>query len=1146
MKHALGMKFVMARAEAERKHALSPAIGEEHVFLALLKLAEIKAEDYYTGPEAILAAANQDIAAVREIMAKNHISTARVRAQLRQMVSGKTNIDEQQLGDRMAAAEKLSEKEGSERLTAKNMLLAILDDPSDMIAQFCPIKKPIKKEKAENKPQPGTGASLLPELTARIRSMRAQLLSTVFGQDHVVHAFAEGLFAAEVLAAGDEKRFRPRAIFAFVGPPGVGKTFLAEKAAEFLELPFKRFDMSGFSDHQAHGALIGWEKSYKSACEGTLTGFVKKHPHSILLFDEIEKAHVNTINLFLQVLDAGRLYDRFLDEDVIFKDTIIIFTSNAGKSLYEGAAPGSAAGVPRNVILDALRTEIDPRTREPFFPAAITSRLATGWPMLFNHLQAQTLETIISTELERMAGLFEKQYGIMPVFDKATANVLLMAEGGLPDARTLRAQAELFFKNEIYKVCRLWGDKHFAEALKKLRQISFRVDLSDLPEQLAPLFGSEENAELLFFADRFTAKLCNNALKQFTLYSAMDAEEALALAGEKDVQLVLLDPAAKQYDLSGASIGQNAAPQPENRRGHGTIAFDYAAITDSSMSEAYRFFRNLRERLPELPVYLLETSEHPIDPEMEISFVRAGARGKLSVDLDDPSLFVDQMKELAQELHLQKAAAQLAAEHRLLSFETSPKIRDSGKEVRVTIGGFSTRRAVSGDDMTAVVDDVEKPKVRFSDVVGATAAKEELQFFIDYLRNPKKFTAKGIKPPKGILLYGPPGTGKTMLAKAMAGESDVAFIPAAASSFVTKWQGSGPESVRNLFQMARRYAPSIIFIDEIDAIGRQRGQHDTGHGEEMALNALLTEMDGFSVDPKRPVFVLAATNYDVEEGQGGPGMIDEALSRRFDRKILVDLPDEEDRKKLIRILLGKIQGHTVSEQMINQIASRSIGRSPSWLSSMVEAANRASIKKGVALDDAIMDETYETMTFGEEKDYGVEYQKRVARHECGHALINYLNGNVPGYLTIVSRGSHGGYMEYGAELINKPDYNREDLEGRIRSSLAGRAAEMVYYGDPEGVTTGASSDLRSATATAAKMLCSYGMYADFGLCAESTERGFSPETRKRINEILDCQLKKAVEQIQNNRERMDRLVELLMKKNKLNSEEIKDCLGPVD
>ena len=186
--------------------------------------------------------------------------------------------------------------------------------------------------------------------------------------------------------------------------------------------------------------------------------------------------------------------------------------------------------------------------------------------------------------------------------------------------------------------------------------------------------------------------------------------------------------------------------------------------------------------------------------------------------------------------------------------------------------------------------DEDKVKITFKDVAGAEEAKQELEEVVEFLKSPQKYNDLGAKIPKGVLLYGPPGTGKTMLAKAMAGESDVTFIPCVATGFVTKYQGSGPESIRTLFKRARRYAPAVIFIDEIDAIGRKRGQVNSGHGEEMALNALLAEMDGFAVDPKRPVFVLAATNFEIEEGHAGMGVIDPALSRRFDCKILVDLP----------------------------------------------------------------------------------------------------------------------------------------------------------------------------------------------------------------------------------------------------------------
>jgi hypothetical protein len=225
----------------------------------------------------------------------------------------------------------------------------------------------------------------LDELTERLRGLRADLLAKVFGQDHAVHAFVEGLFNAEVVAAADTMRKAPRAVFLFAGPPGVGKTYLAELGAAALDRPLKRFDMSAYSGHQQNEQLVGMSRSYQGAHPGTLTEFVEKNLNAVLLFDEIEKSHPKTILLFLQILDAGRLEDKFHERNVSFRDTTIVFTTNAGRKLYDrpnmsGVHKANAA-FHRKTILDALETEVDPLTREPFFPAAICSRLATGYPV---------------------------------------------------------------------------------------------------------------------------------------------------------------------------------------------------------------------------------------------------------------------------------------------------------------------------------------------------------------------------------------------------------------------------------------------------------------------------------------------------------------------------------------------------------------------------------------------------------------------------------------------------------------------------------------------------------------------------------------------------------------------------------------------
>lgn len=1143
------MQYVMMRASAEAKAAHAGQPGVECLFLGILKFSEVKAEEIMKASPDALKIVNADIAEVGGLLAKADIQSHRTRSLLRKVLSDGLTGSEQALVECLSAAAERAAGRGKEDLWAQDLLAVILEHPTDAILQVCPMKKQPEAENGadteacagkEKPPADEMTLSFLPALTSRIRHMRAQLLSTVHGQDHVVHAFAEGMFAAEVLAASDEKRKRPRAIFVFAGPPGVGKTFLAEQAADALAIPYKRFDMSSFADHQSYMGLVGYEKSYQGAKPGTLTEFVKEQPHSILLFDEIEKAHLNTIHLFLQILDAGRLTDRYHDEDVSFKDTILIFTSNAGRSLYEGDAKQNAAGVPRKTLLNALETEKNPQTGQPFFPAAITSRMATGWPLLFNHLQAHHLEKISSGELSRLCGLFEKQYEIHAEADSLVPTALLFQEGGQADARTLRAQTELFFKNEVFKVCRLWGEDRFASALSGIKKLRFAVELDRLSPEVRPLFYSDEKPELLIYGSPLFAERCRENLSGYRIDQTQSVEEAMTIAGEKDIRLALIDLAErnKMQEDFGQTILEGTFGNLPMSGG----AFEYAPMAAGVLHDGNRLFRALHDRLPELPVYLLETEAFRIDPELEMSFVRAGARGKLVEPGEDFTVFEDTLSGICRELYLQGVAARMASERKVLYFETAPKLSTDKTEITIRLRDFSLKRATAADDAGSVLDDVEKPNIRFSDVIGACDAKEELQFFIDYLKNPKKFTAQGLKPPKGVLLYGPPGTGKTMLAKAMAGESDVAFIPAVASAFVTKYQGSGPEAVRELFKKARRYAPAILFIDEIDAVGRKRGESNAAHGEEMALNALLTEMDGFSVDPKRPVFVLAATNFDIEEGQGGMGVIDAALARRFDRKILIDLPNAEEREQFLRMHLKKNKTHLVTEEMIKRVAARAMGMSPANLASVMELANRMAVKAKKPLDDAILDEAYELTKHGAKKDWGYEYLERVARHESGHAFLCYLGGNTPAYLTIVARGGHGGYMEHSAKDMG-PLSTKAELIGRIRTSLGGRAAEIVYYGEKDGVSTGASGDLEQATRVAQAMICSYGMDDQVGLAVMGQqEAAANLAVNRRVNEILGEEMKNTVELIGKNKIRIDRMVDALMKKNKLTAEEMEELL----
>ncbi len=958
-------------------------------------------------------------------------------------------------------------------------------------------------------------------LVAEVKDIRRQLRQTVFGQDEAINVFATGYFQARILTMTDKSRRRPAATFLFAGPPGVGKTFLAEQVAQVLKLPFMRFDMSEYSDKEANIEFCGSDKVYKNAQEGNVTGFVEQNPRCVLLFDEIEKAHLVVIHLFLQMLDAGRLRDNYTDKEVSFTDAIIILTTNAGRQLYEESADGDFSDTSRKVIISALQKDINQITGAPFFPPALCSRFASGNVVMFNHMRAHNLRTIAQKEVERHAGNLENESGIKFDIDEKIYTALLFSEGGAADARTVRSRAESFFNDELYELLRYISSDKVKTEIPDIEKISFAIDLEHASADIVELFEASESAKILVYASEEAVSRCRSLASGCEIISVSCQSDVVETLKKQDVDFILLD---MKTGIDEESISTVSLVNVE--------------------SEARNILKFLREKKKGFPVYLLDDVSSPLSEEERSIFTQSGVRGVLTLGRDEE--FASEIVSICEKLHQQASMAKLGGENKLIRFETSQSVSADGREGIVTLFDFSMAVAIESEDAKNVLSTLSRPTVRFEDVIGATDAKQELRYFIEYLKNPKKYMGTGVKAPKGVLLYGPPGTGKTMLAKAMACESSVTFIAAEGNQFLKKYVGEGAELVHQLFKTARKYAPSILFIDEIDAIAKERGSDSaTSAGAAETLTAFLTEMDGFENDPSKPVFVLAATNFEVE-GRGAR-TLDAALMRRFDRLVFIDLPSRDDRIKFLRMKLEHNPALAISDDHIEDIALRSTGMSLSELDSIVELALRSAIRGGsTKVDDAIFDEAFETFNGGEVKKWNEELLLRVARHEAGHAFLCWESGEKPTYLTIVARGDHGGYMQH-ADEEGKAIYTRDELLSKIRTSLGGRASEMVYYGERDGVSTGASGDLSSATRLAQQIVCTYGMDDLFGLAVVTNNNAnsgeMSLEVRGAVNKLLSEQMTQAIRLITDNRYRVDALVDALMSKNHLSGKEIDAILS---
>lgn len=934
------------------------------------------------------------------------------------------------------------------------------------------------------------------DIVMRTSAISIALEEKVIGQNDVIDKFEKSYFHAEKMINSGNKRKGPRQAYLFAGPSGVGKTFIAEVIANTLGIPYKRFDMSGYSYRDTVTELMGSSTLYKDSKPGVLTNFVCENPRCVLLFDEIEKACKEVVLLFLQILDEGKCFDRYYDKDIDFRNAIIILTTNAGKQLYLNAENENLTLLPDTVVIDALKKDTDPNTKVAFFPPEIISRMSSHTIIMFNHLRADAILKIIKTDLGKQQELLEKTYGydIEGEKDKLAATALY-SMGGRMDARNATALAGKMIDKGLYEFLTLAEEKMEMEGHNGIRRIIWEHDFSEASDEIRQFYFGDKNCVIAIFGQRneiHDNKLAENNVQ---IKTTADTEEFMQIIHGENVILTVVD-----YELGMKEKESNLS------------------IADIQ-TEGRKMFSNIRKEYKDLPVYILYGKEGYVYSQRDRQMLyRLGVQGFISRENFQAEIFKTYMDTCCQQ-----TMETLFLRHQRLTYDIRHELDEKQKSGKIVFCNFKLESAFEAEDKELLLSADIKPNTHWDDIRVSKKIKDELTYFIDFLKNPSQYMQAGLRIPKGALMYGPPGTGKTSLARVVATESGVNFLEVGADALVNK----GADEVRRIFRTARKYAPAVLFIDEVDAIGTDR-QQTIGN---TALNALLTEMDGFKKVNDKPIFIMAATNLK--------NRIDHALERRFDVAFELGTPNAEGRKWMLEKLICKHENKfNISEEEINSIVERSDGKSFADIENMIETALREAFRSGKPVDDILLDEAFESI-HGEVREVkSLETMKRTAYHEAGHALIQLFYKRIPDYMSIVARGQFGGYVK--SDSSGEYD-TKELLLQRISEMLGGRAAEMACG---YGLTPGASSDLENATKLVTQMVCRWGMYEEeVGLSVISNEQlSCNEEARNLINQILSRQLQEAVTIITDKKYVLERLVEAVMNSEKkyLTKKEIED------
>jgi len=944
----------------------------------------------------------------------------------------------------------------------------------------------------------------MPETTAikslieTSKALSNEIEKDVLGQSLAIKKFVNGYMHSELFATNPNK---PRATYLFCGPPGVGKTSLAHKAAEVLNIPFLQFDMSEYAGKNAENALIGFESTYSNSTKGILTSYVEENPKCLLLFDEIEKANASVQKLFLQILEGARLTDKYTTDTVSFKDAILIFTTNAGKEVYEKSYSTSLSELPDSVILDGLR-------EDESFPNELVSRFAAANLVLFNNVDVATLSKLAMVNFRQVAATIKEKHQLQIRYSKELSRLCILNKSDSVDARIISGRSKAMLEEAIKDLLTYEISTYNNHNISKL-EICYEYDEHS---NAYPFIKLTRKPNVLYITDGDGSDI---STEQYNLVKASNEEEMIRAINDIPLDFILID----------MFTGLN----PENTSFVDTFGID---------SKGNICFELLTTKKISLPIYV--TEDERFDDEDKLSLVRRGATSLVKDISSDAGKRA--LKAISDDVHFNKAVRTLSEKNLIVTYKTKFEVSgEVGKIIYYNFALQSTKELKKEEPKQSIKDLLIKygitppmvPGIKLENLPGNDNVKKELNYIIQYFKNPDKFKIANQVPDKGVILYGFKECDIEIIAAGLAGTIGANYLSVAAESLAK----NGPASLNYLIDVAMNCEPAIVFIKDIEKLSTP--------GSDSFMKGLKGNLKYISKNGKKVFLMASAANAQRFENSYLDGH-SYSLNECFENTIMVDMPSLKDRKTYIYESLKRLKMNLhISGGTVNALAELTGLYNYTDIDNLLNyiVKNTLSIDKDTLTDDYIL-------TFAEQYRGGQKTvlkakteneSKQTAYHEAGHAFLMYYEGRLPSFITIEPRTYYLGF-------VSESDYSfgtertEEDFRGSIRVSLAGRASEIVFFGEDKGINCGASGDLRNASSIAINMVSKLGLTKGNLIVVPkdvvTNSSLLSSELIGKANDILLCELENSKKIIEDNKETIDALAKQLLLKNHLTGEEI--------